>query len=106
MDFQVKLSKQATQDLWDIIEYINDVLFNHDAADQFYNEVNKKLNKISENPFIYPLSRDKQLLAKGYRTAVIGNYLMFYSVDESVKAAYIIRIICGKRDLGAVFSTN
>jgi len=104
MDFRVKLSEQAAQDVSDIIEYICDVLYNPGAAEHFYSEVNKKRGKISENPYMYPLSRDKKLSAECIRTAIIGNYLMFYSVDEANNTACIIRIIYGKRDLISIFS--
>ena len=103
MDFQVKFSEQAAQDVSDIIEYICDVLYNPGAAERFYNEVNKKRERISENPFIYPLSKDEKLCGQRTRTAVIGNFLMFYSVDETNNAAYIIRIIYGKRDIAGIF---
>ena len=103
MSFRVKFSEQAAQDLTDIIEYISDTLYSPGAAERFYNEVAKRLDKIGENPFIYPLSRNKKLSAEGYRVAVIGNYLLFYVVNEANTIAYIIRIVYGKRDITAIF---
>ena len=38
MDFQVKLSARAVQDISDIIDYVCDVLYNAGAAESFYNE--------------------------------------------------------------------
>ena len=49
MDFQVKYSEQAAQDISDIIEYIGDVLCNPGAAERFYNEVNEKRQNINRN---------------------------------------------------------
>ena len=55
------------------------------APERFYGEVGKRLGKIHENPFIYPLSRDEKLSAEGYRVAVIENSLIFYLVDEAMR---------------------
>ena len=79
------------------------MLYNPGAAERFYNEVNKRLNNISENPFMYPLSRNEKLKSEGYRVIVIGNYHLFYLVYETEAIVYIVRIIYGKRDITAVF---
>jgi len=102
MVFQVKFSQQAARDLSDVIKYISDVLCNPDAAERFYGEVGKRLNLISENPYMYPLSRDERLKADGNRAAVIGNYLLFYLIDETNALAYITRVVYGKRDITAL----
>ncbi|MCL2010864.1 MAG: type II toxin-antitoxin system RelE/ParE family toxin [Synergistaceae bacterium] len=98
MDFQVKYSEQAAQDISDIIEYICGVLHNPGAAECFYDEVNKKRQNISKNPFMYPLSRDEKLNAEGYRVVVIRNYLLFYFINEADMIVYIARIVYGRRD--------
>ena len=104
MSFRIKFTELAAQDLSDIVEYISEKLYSPGAAERFYSEVDKRLDKTSENPFIYPLTRDEKLSAEGYRVAVIGNYLLFYLVDEVNMIAYIIRIVYGKRDIIAIFS--
>ena len=98
MDFQVKYSEQAAQDLSDIIEYISGILCNPGAAERFYDEVNKKRQNISKNPFMYPLSRDEKLNIEGYHVVVIMNYLLFYFIDEADMVVYIVRIVYGKQD--------
>jgi plasmid stabilization system protein ParE len=103
MVFRTKYTELGAQDLSDILDYIKDVLLNPTAAERFFREVNKKRQNISKNPFMYPLSRDEKLRALGYRAAAIGNYLLFYVVDEAVKICYIVRIVYGKRDLVALF---
>ena len=103
MGFRIKFSDQAAEDFSSIIEYIHDKLYSPSAAERFYRETTKKLNKISENPYIYPVSRDEKLSVRDYRVAVIGNYLMFYLIYEADTIAYIVRIIYGKRDITAAF---
>ncbi|MCL2337807.1 MAG: type II toxin-antitoxin system RelE/ParE family toxin [Firmicutes bacterium] len=102
MGFRIKFTEQAEEDLSSIITYIRDDLHSPWAARRFYNEVNKKLSKISDNPFMYPLSRNEKLRAMGYHTATIRNYLLFYIVDETNRSVYIPRIVYGKRDLTSI----
>ena len=102
MGFKVKFSHQAAQDLSDIIRYISDTLINPPAAVHFYDCVSQKLDTISQNPRIYPLSRDKSLSSQGYRAAVIGNYLMFYLVNDESETINIARVIYGKRDFTGI----
>jgi plasmid stabilization system protein ParE len=111
MDFRIEFSAQAASDLEAIIEYISRTLRNPVAAERFYFSVDKKLAMIRSNPKIYPLARDEKLRVGGYRAAAIGNYMMFYLLDEAISAAYISRIAYGvplramNEDLPAIFSS-
>jgi len=102
MAFRSKFSEQAAKDVSDIITYIRKTLSNPQAAERFYQAVEKRRGKIQKHPYIYPLSRDERLRAEGYRTAVIGNYLMFYLVDDDNEIVYISRVIYGKQNLAEI----
>ena len=102
MIFKVKYSQRAADDLDEIIRYINDELCNPQAAERFYNAANKKLGLMQENPYMFPLYHDKRLKDKVVRFAVIGNYLMFYMVDNDSSIINIARILYGSRDIPLV----
>jgi plasmid stabilization system protein ParE len=102
MDFRIEFSAQAADDLEAIIEYISRTLRNPIAAERFYSSVDKKLAMIRSNPKMYPLARDEKLRTGGYRAAVIGNYMMFYLLDEAVSVASISRIVYGRQNLSAL----
>ena len=103
MAFKVKYSERAANDLDDIISYINDELCNPQAAEHFFNAVDEKLNLLKEHPHMFPLHHDEKLGAEGIRFAVIGNYLMFYHVDDNNSIVTIARILYGKRDIPSIF---
>jgi plasmid stabilization system protein ParE len=105
MAFRVKHTEQSYDDLDGIIEYISEKLFDPQAAERFYNNVAEKIERLKENPYMFPLYHDEKLSAKGYRFAVIGNYLMFFVVDESDKVVSIIGIVYGRRDMPTVFDS-
>jgi addiction module RelE/StbE family toxin len=104
MAFNVKLSKQAEEDLSAILQYISDELFNLQAASNFFEAVIKKIGQLQEHPFMFPLYHEEKLSAKGYRYAVIGNYLMFYIIDDDTSVVSIARILYGRHDIPSVFS--
>ena len=103
MAFRVEFSEQAAEDLDEIIRYISDELFNPHAAERFYQAVGEKLELLREQPYIFPLYHDEKLSAEGFRFIVIGNYLMFYLIDENTPVVNIARLLYGKRDIPSFF---
>ena len=106
MDYKVKFSQQAFDDIDNIISYIDHELCNPQAAERFYNIVHQKITLIEKNPYIYPLHHDEGLNKKGLHFAVIGNYLLFYIIDEENSVVNIVRIVYGGRNLPVIFESN
>ena len=106
MDFKVKLSQQAVNDIDDIISYISHELYSPQAAERFFNKINQKISLLGKNPFIYPLYHDEDLSKKGLRFVIVGNYLMFYIIDEENTVVHIARIVYGGRNLPVVLEEN
>jgi plasmid stabilization system protein ParE len=52
---------------------------------------------------MYLLNHDGKLHAEGFRFIVIGNYLMFYKVNEDDSIVNIARIVYGGRDIKTMF---
>jgi len=106
MAFKVEFSEQGSRDLDVIIGYISDDLSSPQAAQKFFNAVNEKLIKLQDSPYLYPLYHDDKLAKEGFRFITLGNYLMFYLVDDDTSVVSIVRIIYGRRDIPAVFETG
>jgi addiction module RelE/StbE family toxin len=102
MAFKVNFSEQAAADLSEIIRYISKELFNPQAAERFYNAVNDKLDLLREQPYMFPLHQDERVCVDGYHSAVVGNFLLFYLVNDEIATVNIARILYGKRDIPAV----
>jgi len=103
MAFRVRHTEQSYDDLDGIIEYISEKLFDPQAAERFFNNVSEKIERLKDNPYIIPLYHDEKLSAKGYRFVVIGNFLMFFAVDDNKKIVNIIGIVYARRDMPAIF---
>ncbi|MDR3288403.1 MAG: type II toxin-antitoxin system RelE/ParE family toxin [Peptococcaceae bacterium] len=103
MAFKINFSEQAADDLDKIVKYIREELSNPQAARRFYEAVDEKLRLLREHPYMFPSYHDEKLSAEGFRSAVIGNFMMFYLVDDGMSLVSIARILYGKRDIPTVW---
>ena len=106
MDFKIKYSERSSNDISDIIDYISDELSNPKAAEKFFVGVSEKIEMLRENPYLFPLYHDKKLSAEGYRFAIVGNYLMFYVINDVNSIVNIVRIVFGRRNIPAIIEAE
>ena len=83
----------AQRDLQEILEYIR--LDNPSAALDLLSRFDEAIAKLSVFPYMGSMPKDLRLKHLGYRTLVIGNYLVFYVLINDI--VEIRRIIQGKR---------
>jgi plasmid stabilization system protein ParE len=102
MAFRVAYSEQASIDLDEIIGYIHDELHSPQAAEKFYRRVMETVKTLRDNPYLFPLYHDEKLSAEGYHYVMVGNYMMFYVIDDIAKAVSIARIVYGRRNIPAI----
>ena len=106
MTYNVEFSEQGNHDFDEIIRYMCEVLLSPQAAQKFFSAVNEKLILLQNFPYLYPLYHDDKLVKEGFRFVTIGNYLMFYLVDDDKAIVSIIRILYGSRDIPTVFEES
>ena len=98
MVYKVQKSASAEQDTFIILDYLTENLSSPSAARRFYNSLLVCYKRLRRNPFMYPLCRDEELSAKGFRFAPVMRYLVFYTTDEKKKVVKVHRIIHGMMD--------
>ena len=68
------------------------------AADRYFEDYNKKICLIEENPFIYQVFEDEPY----FRSApLVYSYRLFYHIDENTNSVILHRVIHGAMDLEA-----
>lgn len=100
--FQVVITEPAEHDLQSIIDYVSKELQNPSAAQSFLNKISNSLHYLKTLPKRFPLVNDIILANQGIRKTTVDNYLIFYSVSESLKRITIIRILYAKRNWKAL----
>ncbi|MTI49899.1 MAG: type II toxin-antitoxin system RelE/ParE family toxin [Firmicutes bacterium] len=97
--YEIRYLPIAERDLTEIIEYIQ--LDDPIAAIKFLDKIDSSISKLEEFPFIGKIPKDSRLEYLSYRILIIGNYLVFYVVQENT--VEIRRILHGKRKYDFLF---
>ena len=95
MSYKLTVSRNAHNDIDEIVGYISGELKNPQAAASFIDNVDKHYTLVAENPHMYSLCNDERLERMGYHKIVIKNYLILYRINEENKTVYIVRIVYG-----------
>lgn len=96
--YRIITSNEANQDLRDIYRYIARVLKEPSIADNLLDKIETGILSLAELPLRHNVVKDERLGQKGIRKLLIGNYLIFYVVDEDNQTVQIVRILYARRD--------
>jgi toxin ParE1/3/4 len=96
-----RVSPQAVADL-DIWYYVAKESSSIEVANQLIDSIIGRFFLLSRHPHL-GRSRDEDL-GIGFRTCPVGEYLIVYCIEES--DVLILRIVHGRRDLGALFGVT
>jgi len=99
MEYKLRYAHFYWQGLDGAVFYIINELDSPTAAKRMVEKAEKTIQRIRENPLFYPLYHDENIAKKGYRYAVIGNYLLFYKIHENEKLIIIEAFVHGSRDV-------
>ena len=92
------VTEHAHKDLRNIIAYIKNQLCAPQAAKDFTDAVHNCYTRLSRNPLMFSLCNDEPLAKKGYRKALIKNYVLIFRVNEENKVVTIYRLFYGAED--------
>jgi toxin ParE1/3/4 len=93
-EYTVRLLRPAEDDLIEIVTYV--AADKPAAADALAARFERDFGLLGSAPYLGRVPREEQLAALGYRYLVVGNYLVFYTVEG--RSVLLHRIIHGARD--------
>lgn len=93
-NYEVKLLRIAEEDLNEIAEYVS--TDSPASADKLLDRFENAFANLSRHPYIGKAPNESELARLGYRYVVLGNYLIFYKIEQETVLVY--RIIHGARD--------
>jgi toxin ParE1/3/4 len=85
-------------DVAEALDYIRVTLENPIAAKNHYEELQKVVAELCDNPHIRPVVEDAYLAARQVRSILVKQYYLFYRIDEEAKAVILYRFIHSRRD--------
>ncbi len=97
--YKLQVSPEFDTELADAKNYILFNLQNPDAVKRLLIKVKSTLKRLKGNPMLHPLYHSKKIADMGYRYVPIGNYLLFYTIDDAEKIVHIARFIYARRNI-------
>ncbi|MCL2080816.1 MAG: type II toxin-antitoxin system RelE/ParE family toxin [Oscillospiraceae bacterium] len=97
-EYKLKITPAAEEDLDEIYLYISKTLNAPIASQKLRAKIKNRFLSLRDNPYQCELSRNDFLAKKGYRRAVVDNYVGLYLTDEIKKTVIVARIFYGAMD--------
>ena len=99
MEFELEISESFQKDMDEVLAYISLNLYNPEAASRLLKKAETIVENIQCNPYMYSYSHIEAIASRGYRSAAVGNYEIFYKVDSEAGKIYVYRFLYGSMDL-------
>lgn len=100
MHYKIVITKSFESDLDNVLLYISGTLKNRSAAINLLKKVKDNIAMLDTAPLAFPVYPHISRIE--YRFIPVGNYLIFYHVDESQKVVYIDRFLYSARSIDSV----
>ena len=96
------LTEIAEADIDEVLEYIAVNLLNPDAASDFADELEEKLDELCKTPRSGCPVENEFLKCDDVRRILIGNFIAYYIIDDEKKCIVVLRVVYNKRDQGKI----
>ena len=93
MKYTVRFSPLAKEDKKDIKTYLSK--FYPETPRRFTASLKEHIDNLKDNPYIYPEYPENT----DYRRMLVGNYIVFYKINDAEKQIDIYRILRATWDL-------
>lgn len=96
--YEVRVTKQAQNQMSEIFDYICEELFARDAAIALLNKMEKQILALEESPKRYPLVDKDPFRTEGIRKVIVNKFLVYFWIDEVNQVMQVTAVIYEKRD--------
>lgn len=97
-EYEVRVTRQALEQMKDIVHYISNDLMAPDAADNLLDKMKAEITKLSSFPKKQALIDEEPWRTEGVRKIVVNNFLMYYWVDDENNRVQVTAVIYSIRD--------
>ncbi len=97
-NYNIKFAPIASEDLDHIYAYISQQTFTDQVAKELLKKMEFHIMRLRDFPLSGNSVEDAFLRSKGYRKLIVGNYIIFYLVNESEKQVVIMRVLYGAQN--------
>lgn len=85
MGFNIIITEHAEELINRQVDYLLHGLKNVQSVQHLLEEIDKIYDRLSQNPFQFPVSKDRYLASKGYHEAILPrmNYMFIFAISET-----------------------
>lgn len=96
--YKVTISEIASADLEEVADYIAGNLQEPAIALKQIGRMKDAILSLQTMPDRHRLVSDEHLASRGVRMFPVGNYLVFYTVNQSAMTVSVVRVLYGRRE--------
>ena len=97
-EYEVRVTRQALEQMKEIVHYISNDLMAPDAADNLLDKMKAEITKLSSFPKKQALIDEEPWRTEGVRKIVVKNFLIYYWVDDENNRVQVTTVIYSRRD--------
>ena len=97
-EYEVRVTRQALEQMKEIVHYISNDLIAPDAAGNLLDKMKAEITKLSSFPKKQALIDEEPWRTDGVRKLVVNNFLIYYWVDDENKRVQVTAVIYSRRD--------
>lgn len=98
MEYRVKLTDYAIEQMRETVSYISKVFLEPDVALRWAARVEEELSSLKVMPGRYPLTDEEPWRSEGIHKMPVGNFIVYYWIEGSSQVVWITAIVYGRRD--------
>ena len=104
-EYEVRVTRQALEQMKEIVHYISNDLMAPDAADNLLDKMKAEITKLSSFPKKHALTDEEPWRTEGVRKIVVKNFLIYYWVDDENNRVQVTAVIITFKDNRFLFIT-
>lgn len=98
MEYRVKITNYAVDQLQEINRYISKSLQAPEVAAKWMQRMKREMADLNIMPKRYPLTEEDPWHTKGIHKMTVDNFIVYYWVDDNKSIVWITGVIYGRRD--------
>ncbi|MDO4549467.1 MAG: type II toxin-antitoxin system RelE/ParE family toxin [Clostridia bacterium] len=96
--YEVRLTRQAIEQLGEIRRYITDELFAPEAANRLMDTMQIEIGKLRTMPDRVPLTEEEPWRTEGIRRKIVENFIVYFWIDERAEKVHVTAVVYARRD--------
>lgn len=96
--YEIILTPDAEEDLWELRNYIADMLLSPGTALEYVCAVREEIASLAQFPARFKPLDDEPWHSRSVRRLLAKNYFVYYWIDEPRKRVYVMNVIYSRRD--------